>query len=165
MREGMPSQQAAAVRARLNRLPPSRYMWKLVLLLSLGGYFEYYDLFLTAYIGPEARTAAAFFSSTSGSFFAIAGLASFVSSTFIGLFLGTMIFSFTADRLGRRFIFTGSLLWYTLATAIMAFQNSPAGIDFWRMVAGIGIGVEIVTIDAYIAELVAEPHAGPRIRP
>ena len=151
--------QAAAARARLDRLPPSRYMWKLVLLLSLGGYFEYYDLFLTAYIGP-GLVRSGFFSSTSGSFFGISGLASFVSSTFIGLFLGTMIFSFTADRFGRRFIFTGSLLWYTVATSIMAFQNSALGVDFWRMVAGIGIGVEIVTIDAYIAELVPSRMRG-----
>jgi putative MFS transporter len=155
----MPTQQAATVRARLDRLPPSRYMWKIVLLLSLGGYFEYYDLFLTAYIAP-GLVRSGFFSNTSGSFFGITGLASFVASTFIGLFLGTMIFSFTADRLGRRFIFTGSLLWYTLASAIMAFQNSPAGVDFWRMVAGIGIGVEVVTIDAYIAELVPSHMRG-----
>ena len=37
---------------RIDRLPATRYIWKLVLLLSLGGCFEYYDLFFTAYIGP-----------------------------------------------------------------------------------------------------------------
>ena len=105
----MPTQDAASLRARLDRLPASRYIWRLVLLLSLGGCFEYYDLFLTAYIGP-GLVRSGLFSNTSANFFSTTGLASFVSATFVGLFLGTLIFSFTADRFGRRFIFTGSLL-------------------------------------------------------
>jgi putative MFS transporter len=36
----------------------------------------------------------------------------------------------------------------------MAFQTSAFGLDLWRFLAGIGIGVELVTIDTFIAELV-----------
>ena len=36
----------------------------------------------------------------------------------------------------------------------MAFQTTPDGLLLWRFIAGIGIGVEIITIDAYITELV-----------
>ena len=36
----------------------------------------------------------------------------------------------------------------------MAFQSDAFGLNLWRFIAGIGIGVELVTIDAYIAELV-----------
>jgi putative MFS transporter len=36
----------------------------------------------------------------------------------------------------------------------MAFQNTGWGVCLWRLVAGIGIGVELVTIDTYVAELV-----------
>jgi putative MFS transporter len=46
------------------------------------------------------------------------------------------------------------LLWYTVAASIMAFQTTAFGLDLWRFIAGIGIGVELVTIDTYIAELV-----------
>src|SRR5260370_16331954 len=91
--------------------------------------------------------------------FGFAGWASFVSATFAGLFLGTLIFGFTADRFGRRMIFTGSLLWYTAATVTMAFQTTAIGIVLWRMIAGIGIVVELVTIDTYIPELI--PHRLP----
>jgi putative MFS transporter len=150
---------AGMIAARLDRLPATRTIWKLVLLLSLGGCFEYYDIFFTAYIGP-GLVRSGLFSSTSAAFFGFTGLASFVAATFAGLLIGTSLFSFTADRSGRRVIFTGSLLWYSAATVVMAFQNTAAHILIWRMVAGIGIGVELVTIDTYIAELVPESCGG-----
>jgi len=37
---------------RLESLQASSYLWRLVILLSLGGCFEIYDLFLTGYIAP-----------------------------------------------------------------------------------------------------------------
>ena len=155
----MLTEQAAAIGTRLDRLPATRSIWKLVLLLSLGGCFEYYDLFFTAYIGP-GLVRSGMFSSTSASFFGFTGLASFVAATFAGLFLGTFLFGFTADRSGRRVIFTCSLLWYSVASVVMAFQNSAPHILIWRIIAGIGIGVELVTIDTYIAELVPKELRG-----
>ena len=41
---------AVTVAARLDRLPPTRHTRKLITLLSLGGWFEFYDLFFTAYV-------------------------------------------------------------------------------------------------------------------
>ncbi len=155
----MLTEQAAAIGARLDRLPATRSIWKLVLLLSLGGCFEFYDLFFTAYIGP-GLVRSGMFSSTSVSFFGFTGLASFVAATFAGLLIGTLLFSFTADRLGRRIVFTGSLLWYSVASVVMAFQNSAPHILIWRIIAGIGIGVELVTIDTYIAEIVPREMRG-----
>ena len=73
---------------------------------------------------------------------------------FAGLFLGTISCGFLADRFGRRAIFTWSLLFYTAANLVMAFQTTAAGLNFWRFMAGLGIGVELVTIGTYISELV-----------
>ena len=42
---------------------------------------------------------------------------------FSGLFIGTALFGFVADRFGRRAIFTYSLLWYTAATVAMAVRE------------------------------------------
>ncbi len=36
----------------------------------------------------------------------------------------------------------------------MAAQHSALALDGWRFVAGVGIGVELVTIDAYLVEIV-----------
>ena len=44
--------RAAAILARLDRHPGTRHVWRLITLLSLGGMFELYDLFMTAYVVP-----------------------------------------------------------------------------------------------------------------
>ena len=43
---------AGKVAARLDRLPLTRALWRLVILISLGGAFEFYDLLMTAYLAP-----------------------------------------------------------------------------------------------------------------
>ncbi len=47
-----PAQQYADVAARLDRLPTTGAVWRLVLLISLGGFFEFYDLIFTGYVAP-----------------------------------------------------------------------------------------------------------------
>ena len=155
----MSSAQAAAITARLDRLPASAYVWRLVVLLSLGGFFEFYDLFFTPYVMPGLIRSQIFREGQNG-LFGLPDQASFLSCTFAGLFLGTIVFASVADKFGRRVIFTYALLWYALATGIMAAQDSRGGILLWRFIAGVGIGVELVTIDTYISELVPKSIRG-----
>jgi MFS transporter, putative metabolite:H+ symporter len=128
-------------------------VWPRVALISLGGFFEFYDLFFTGYIAPGLVRSGILTTATPG-LFGSTGIAGFVAAMFSGLFVGTALVSFVADRFGRRVIFTYSLLWYTAASVIMAFQQHVFGLDLWRFISGIGVGVELVTIDAYISELV-----------
>ena len=138
---------------RLERLPASSDLWRLVILLSFGGWFEVYDLFFTGYIAPGLGRSG-LLTTTTQAFFGFSGIGAFVAATFAGLFIGTFCLGFLADRFGRRPIFTFALLGYTAASIVMAFQNTSGGLLFWRLIAGIGIGVEIITIDTYITELV-----------
>ncbi len=124
-----------------------------MVLISLGGFFEFYDLFFAGYIAPGLVRSGILTPTTPG-LFGTTGIAGFVAAMFSGLFLGTALVSFVADRFGRRTIFTYSLLWYTVASVVMAFQHDVFGLNLWRFLSGIGVGVELVTIDTYLAELV-----------
>jgi MFS transporter, putative metabolite:H+ symporter len=147
------------IAARLERLPPTRTIWKLVVLLSFGFFFELYDLLYTGYIAPGI-VKSKILTTTTAHFFGMTGIAAFIAALFAGLFLGTIACGFLADRYGRRAIFTWSLLFYTAANLIMAFQTTATGLLFWRFLAGLGIGVELVTIGTYISELVPRQIRG-----
>ncbi len=130
------------IAARLDRLPFTRTLWRLALLISLGGAFELYDIFLSTYIAP-GLTAGGLFVATAPDFFAHNSIGFFTSCNFAGMFLGCMGFGFIAELLGRGSIFLFSLLWYSVCTAIMAFQHTVMyGIDVWRFISrGIGASV------------------------
>ena len=149
--------RAADILARLDRLPGTKHIWQLIAVLSLGGMFEFYDLFMTAYVVPGLMKAGLL---TGVSVSIFAGPALFVAATFTGLFIGTFVFGYAADKYGRRTVFTYSMLWYSAATLVMAFQHTGIGVSLWRMIAGIGIGIELVTIDVYISELVPKSMRG-----
>lgn len=143
---------AGAISARLDRLPATRAVWKLILLLSLGFFFELYDLLFTGYVAPGLVKSGILTPTTTG-LFGTSGVASFIAALFSGLFVGTIACGFLADRFGRRAIFTWSLLWYVAANTVMAFQDTASGLNVWRFISGMGIGVELITIGTYMSEL------------
>ena len=149
----------ADIAARLAALPVTSGTWWRITLLSLGGFFEFYDVFVGTYIAPGLVKAHILTTTTPG-LFGTTGVAGFVAAFFAGLFVGTFCFAFVADRLGRRAIFTWSLVWYAVASFIMAFQTDAFGLNLWRFLCGVGVGVELVTIDTYIAELCPAPLRG-----
>jgi putative MFS transporter len=142
----------ATIAARLAALPATRGTWRRVTVLSLGGFFEFYDLFLGTYIAPGLVKSGILTTTTPG-LFGTTGVAGFFAAFFAGLFVGTALFGFFADRLGRRAVFTWSLVWYATASLVMALQTDAFGLNAWRFLCGIGVGVELVTIDTYIAEI------------
>ena len=149
----------AVISARLDRLPMTRSVWLLLLVLALGGFFEQYDLYFSGYIAP-ALVQNNLLTTSTAAFFGMTGVAGFLASVFIGLLIGTAVFGFVADRYGRRTVFTASLLWYSAATLILAFQHTAQGLNIWRLISGIGIGVEVVTIDSYVSEITPRTARG-----
>jgi putative MFS transporter len=147
------------IAARLDRLPVCWVLWKQVVLLSLSGFFEFYELFSTAYIAPGIERSG-ILTTTTTTVFSGHGIASFIAALFAGLFLGTVALGRIADRYGRRSIFTVALLWYAIASLVTAFQKNGWDLNFWRFITGIGLGVEMVTIDVYISELVPKHMRG-----
>ncbi|MGK3136848.1 MFS transporter [Pantoea trifolii] len=138
---------------RIDALPSSTGLWRFITLLALGGFFELYDLFETGYISSGLVAAGVFHTGSAG-VFGVADQAAFASATFLGLFVGASLLAPYADRFGRRLTFMCALAWYGAFSLLMAFQQSAEMIILFRFLVGIGLGVELVTIDTYLSEWV-----------
>jgi putative MFS transporter len=149
----------AIISARIDRLPPSRPLWSWIARISFGAFFEIYETALTSLIAP-LLIHVGIFHKDRGGLFGLPDLATFAFATFSGLFVGALLFSAFADRFGRRPIFTGSLIWYAAATLIMATQSEALSICLWRFIAAIGVGAEIVAVDAYLSEMTPKTMRG-----
>lgn len=143
----------AAIGARIDALQTSKRLWVFVALIAAGGFFEIYDLSLTAPIS-SGLVAAGIFRTGHAGLFGLADQATFILATFSGLYLGVVGFAVVGDRLGRKVVFGYSLIWYALATLVMGLQDDVLSVCFWRFVAGIGLGAEAVAIDCYVVEIV-----------
>lgn len=145
--------QNKSLSQRIDALPASAGLWRFITLLSLGGFFELYDLFQTGYISSGLIAENIFHTGSAGAF-GISDQAAFASSTFLGLFLGASLLAPFADRLGRRLTFMYALIGYGVLSLCMAFQQQAEWVIFFRFLVGIGLGVELVTIDTYLTECV-----------
>ncbi len=139
------------IAARIDALPSSKSLWRFISLLALGGFFELYDLFETGYISSGLLSEKIFHLGKEG-IFGISDQAAFASVTFLGLFVGASLLAKYADKFGRRLTFMCALAWYGVFSLVMAFQNTAEGIILCRFLVGVGLGVELVTIDTYLAE-------------
>jgi MFS transporter, putative metabolite:H+ symporter len=148
--------------SRLDQMPLRGYVLKLVLIISLGAFFELYDLSLTAYIVP-ALIKQGIFTLKAPSVFSANSVSTFVAMLFAGMFIGAGFFGWLLDKYGRRPVFTCALVGYSACTLVMAFQTDPFWINTWRLLASIGIGLEQVAIVTYASELVASRYRGRAI--
>src|SRR5260370_1949990 len=88
---------ADEISRRLESLPASAYLWRLVILLSLGGCFEIYDLFFTGYIAPGLNRSD-LLTTTTQAFFGFSGIGAFVAAPFPGLYFGTFFLPLLPPR-------------------------------------------------------------------
>ncbi|HLK34458.1 MAG TPA: MFS transporter [Terriglobales bacterium] len=139
------SGQQLSIAARLERLPVGRFHRRFITLVSLGGWFDLYDLFMVAYLGAALQDS---------HFLSLHQFSLLVSAGFLGMFLGTVLFGMGSDRVGRRSAFVIMLLIYSVFTLAGALAPDANWLIATRFLAGIGIGAEIVVIDTYVTELV-----------
>jgi putative MFS transporter len=124
---------------------------KLVALIAIGGWFEFYEFAMPGGIAPGLTSH--IFTAGKAGLFTANSFASFLASFFFGMFIGAFVFSWVSDRFGRRATFTWSMLLYSVAIVVTAFMQSAVVIDLLRFIAGFGISVQLINNDSFISEI------------
>lgn len=136
---------SGTIAERVERLPLGGFHRRFIELVSLGNFFDLYDIFIVAYIGAALQQSG---------FLSLRQFTFFVAAGFLGMFIGTVVFGMGSDRMGRRSAFILLLLIYSVFTFADAFAPTAAWLIALRFFAGVGIGAEIVVIDTYVTEVV-----------
>ncbi|MEA2884245.1 MAG: transporter, putative metabolite:H+ symporter [Bradyrhizobium sp.] len=131
--------------ARLDRLPISPFHYRIFWLVGAGMFFDGYDLYIAG--GVLASAIQTKFSTLPQNL-------QFISITFVGMTLGSLITGFVGDKYGRRFTYQINLLIFGLASLAAAFAQDMTQLIVCRFVQGLGLGAEIVVGYSTLTEFV-----------
>jgi MFS family permease len=144
---GIGDEIVTRIPARLDRLPWSR--WHTLVVTALG-----ITWLLDGLEGNLAGAIAGILKRPDTLGFTDADLGLSGSLYLLGSVAGALVFGFATDRLGRKRLFTVTLVLYLTATAATAFSWSFASFTFFRALTGAGIGGEYAAINSAVDELV-----------
>ena len=141
------------VPARLERLPWTRFHWLVVTALGVTWILDGLEVTLAGSVAVALRESPVLRLSASE-----IGLAS--SAYLAGAVIGALYFGWLADRLGRKRLFSVTLLVYLLGTAATAASWDLWSFAFFRFMTGAGIGGEYSAINSAIQELIPARRRG-----
>lgn len=149
MNEGRatPGEIVTDIPARLDRLPWSRFHTLVVVALGVTWILDGLEVTLAGSVSGALKESPALkFSNTD------IGLAG--AAYIAGAVIGAILFGWLTDRLGRKKLFTITVLVYLSATAATAFSWNLWSFLLFRFLTGMGIGGEYTAINSTIQELV-----------
>ncbi len=142
--------------ARLDRLPWSRWHWKIVIGLGTVWILDGLEVTIVGNVGARIAEPGSGLSGISPA--QIGGLAA--TMYVLGACCGALFFGRLTDMFGRKKLFMVTLAVYLLATALTAVSFAPWWFFMCRFLTGFGIGGEYAAINSAIDELIPSKFRG-----
>ena len=137
--------------ARLDRLPLSSFHRRIMWLIGAGMFFDGFDIYLAGIVlGATVKSG----------FSTLSQNAEFVSATFVGMMLGSLVTGFLGDRFGRRFTYQSNLAIFGFASLAAAFAPTMQVLILIQFVIGFGLGAENVVGYSTLTEFVPPQSRG-----
>ncbi|MGN6649380.1 MFS transporter [Trinickia sp.] len=146
-----PTPFRANAAARLERLPFSSYHRTLFVVIALAFFFDSVDLGTMTFVLGSIK-------SEFGLTTATAGLVA--SASFFGMVGGAAVAGLLADRFGRRPVFQWSMVLWGVASYLCSTAHSVDALIVYRILLGIGMGMEFPVAQALLSEFVPTASRG-----
>lgn len=137
--------------ARLDRLPLSRFHWKILGFIAAGAAIDAYDVYIAG--GVSAAMLKEGFSTLQQN-------ALFVSAGFFGMLIGAAMAGIVGDHLGRRASYQFNLLIFGLASIAACFAPNIETLIVLRFIMGVGLGAELVVAAGTLGEFIPPRYRG-----
>ncbi|APX71280.1 MFS transporter [Companilactobacillus allii] len=132
----MEIQEGSKLQGRLDRTYESPLFYKVVALVSGGMFLDAADVYMASAVAS---------STLKSGWSTISQNSYFLSSGFLGLFIGSIIAGFIGDLKGRRVAYQINLILFGVFTFAGAFAPNMYILIICRLMSSIGLGSEIVT--------------------
>jgi MFS family permease len=149
-----PSTIRTAVPARLDRLPWTRFHWRIVIGLGTVWILDGLEVTIVGAIAPRMTEPG------SGIALDSADIGTAAAFYVAGACLGALFFGQLTDRRGRKKLFMLTLGLYLVATVATAFATEAWMFFLFRFFTGMGIGGEYAAINSAIDELIPARNRG-----
>ncbi|WP_405911932.1 MFS transporter [Streptomyces sp. NBC_00963] len=141
----------AAVAARFERLPMSRWHVTVRLIVGAVTFFEAFDQLLIAYAMPQLRHEWHLTDSASTWLLTVGS---------VGMLIGAVLSGRLADRIGRVKVIALCVAVSSVANLALAVTTSPGSFMAVRFVQGLAIGGEVPVAATFIAEITRSHRRG-----
>ena len=128
---------------RLEKMPVGSFHYKLLMVTGLGWLFDSMDTGLISFVLPVLSKEWGLTPDQMGWIGSI-GL--------VGMALGAVVAGTVADRIGRKKVFTITVLLYAIATGMCALAWSYEALLFFRFLVGFGLGGELPVAATLMSE-------------
>jgi putative MFS transporter len=150
-RSASPSTVRPPAAARLERLPFSGYHRVIFIIIAAAFFFDSIDLGTMTFVLGSIKSEFALSS-------AMTGLVA--SASFFGMVFGAAIAGLLADRFGRRPVFQWSMVLWGVASYLCSTAHSVQALIAWRVLLGVGMGMEFPVAQTLLSEFVPTASRG-----
>nr|WP_294867703.1 MFS transporter [uncultured Pseudogulbenkiania sp.] len=142
---------AHSVAARLERLPMSGYHRLILSIIALAFFFDSVDLGLMTFVLGSIKTEFQLSSAQAG----------FIgSASFLGMVGGAVLSGLLADRFGRTPVLQSSMVLWGVASYLCSTAATPEQLFGYRLLLGVGMGMEFPVAQTLLAELIPARQRG-----
>ena len=141
----------ASAAARLERLPFSSYHRTIFLIIAVAFFFDSVDLGTMTFVLGSIKKEFGLSTATTGLV---------ASASFFGMVLGAAAAGLLADRFGRRPVFQWSMVLWGVASYLCSTAQSVDALIVYRVLLGIGMGMEFPVAQTLLSEFVPAAQRG-----